>query len=1265
MYYRDLIQFEPIESVIQLREAGDAAVAADLVRTYVISDRMADALANVVIPQLSLDRPVDHKGVLIVGNYGTGKSHLMSLLSAVAEFPDVVAHIRHDAVRAAAADIAGRFKVVRVELGGTQRDLRGNVLDELGRALAGWGAPYAFPRADEITNNKDSLIAAVAGFRQRYPDQGILILVDELLDYLKGRPDQQFILDLSFLRELGEVTALTALRFVGGVQESLFDSPRFSFVSDQLRRVKDRFVQFTIRRDDIAFVIAERLLRKDDAQIARISEHLRRFAPLYPGLAERLGEFARLFPIHPAYVDMFDRLFIVERREALKTFSEAMRRLMDQEVPADRPGLLSYDHYWERILDDSGLRTAAGVSEVVDKSGVLAGKIANAYTRPNLRPLALRLVHALSVQRLTTDDIFAPLGPTAAELRDDLLPHLPLPEQDAGLLLDQVNVALREIMRTVSGQYISHNPENGQYYLDIKKDVDFDARIRERGEAMDDNELNRYFFDALRQVIGLSATTYDNHANIWAYELPWTPKKVTRPGYLFFGLPDQRSTAQPPRDFYVYFTPPFGETRAQAAEPRTDEVLLALRRLDAPFTEALRLYSGARALVGESPTYSEIYQDKATGRGGYLGTLTAWLRDHLADHLEVTYEGEAQPLRAVLAAARMAAGASLDDLIKRVAAHVLEPAFSERYPEYPAFTALRDPVTEDSRAVAAREAMNAIARGTRTALATGVLDGLGLLDDTGRLRPDRSPYARRYLDLLRAKPEPQVVNRGELIRTVGVGAAGLIEKDLFFDLEPEWVAVALLALVQNGDIVLTVDGKEALDAGNVERAALIGVDLANFRHYGRTRTVPVERWARVFEIFGLSPGLVRDETQREAGVARLQDVVVQESRRVAELRARLGQNVQLWNQPLFTDRALVSEAGVVEAAAPPGGISLPRNQFDPEMRAYAAALEKLGRFNTAGKLRNLDMQYDDIDDLARSRAVVSRVAAALEVIAGLAPPAAYLAAAEAYLPDDHPWVARAAAEREATLRDARRMLRGEAELDRPGLLRRLEGLKRDYRTAYAELHRAAVLGPGERDRKARLAADPRLKALRTLAGVDLLKENEPRLNAWETRLKGLRVCADFHDGLLESSPLCDCGFRPDRDRAPASPAAALDQLDAQLDELLAGWREALRAALATDSVRHSLAGMTAAERRPIETFLAAATDDTALPAGFVESVNRALRGIDVLALSPAALLVALAAGGLPCTFDDMTRRFGAFLGQAMRGHDKNATRLTLGEEERP
>ena len=85
MKYKELIQFDPIESVVQLRDADKSDAARQLVSTYVISEEMAERLTEIVIPQLQFDQPADNKGLLIVGNYGTGKSHLMSVISSLAE----------------------------------------------------------------------------------------------------------------------------------------------------------------------------------------------------------------------------------------------------------------------------------------------------------------------------------------------------------------------------------------------------------------------------------------------------------------------------------------------------------------------------------------------------------------------------------------------------------------------------------------------------------------------------------------------------------------------------------------------------------------------------------------------------------------------------------------------------------------------------------------------------------------------------------------------------------------------------------------------------------------------------------------------------------------------------------------------------------------------------------------------------------------------------------------------------------------------------
>jgi len=46
MKYKELVQFEAIESVVQLRDADENLAARGLVSTYVISDEMADRLIN-------------------------------------------------------------------------------------------------------------------------------------------------------------------------------------------------------------------------------------------------------------------------------------------------------------------------------------------------------------------------------------------------------------------------------------------------------------------------------------------------------------------------------------------------------------------------------------------------------------------------------------------------------------------------------------------------------------------------------------------------------------------------------------------------------------------------------------------------------------------------------------------------------------------------------------------------------------------------------------------------------------------------------------------------------------------------------------------------------------------------------------------------------------------------------------------------------------------------------------------------------------------
>jgi len=195
---------------------------------------------------------------------------------------------------------------VRTELEGITMPFRDFVCGHLEQVFTEWGVDFAFPPHEEVLSHKTLFEEMMARFHEVFPDHGLLFVVDELLDYLDSRRDQELILDLNFLRVLGEICKDLRFRFIGGLQEAIFDSLRFAFAADRIRRVKDRFDQILIAREDVKFVVAERLLKKTGEQQAKIRDYLIPFAKFYSHMNERMDEFVRLFPVHPDYINTFE-----------------------------------------------------------------------------------------------------------------------------------------------------------------------------------------------------------------------------------------------------------------------------------------------------------------------------------------------------------------------------------------------------------------------------------------------------------------------------------------------------------------------------------------------------------------------------------------------------------------------------------------------------------------------------------------------------------------------------------------------------------------------------------------------------------------------------------------------------------------------------------------------------------------------------------------------------------------------------------------------
>jgi len=137
--------------------------------------------------------------------------------------------------------------------------------------------------------------------------------------------------------------------------------------------------------------LADQVLRKIGEQQTRISEYLTPFAKFYSHMNKRMDQFVRLFPVHPDYIDVFEQIRAAEKHKALKTLSLAVKKLLDQEVPQDRPGLIAYDSYWDVLRSNPAFRAIPDVKAVSDCSQVLESRITQAFTRPVYKPMALRI----------------------------------------------------------------------------------------------------------------------------------------------------------------------------------------------------------------------------------------------------------------------------------------------------------------------------------------------------------------------------------------------------------------------------------------------------------------------------------------------------------------------------------------------------------------------------------------------------------------------------------------------------------------------------------------------------------------------------------------------------------------------------------------------------------------------------------------------------------------------------------------------------------
>ena len=1188
MKYSQLISFNPIEDVIQLVTAGDKDKAREHVETYVMSDSMADALQAPMIDQLQMDEVVDNKGVLVVGNYGTGKSHLMSVISAIATDADNLQYLQNHKFAKQMEPIAGKFEVLRIEIGGVRMPLYDVIMSYVQDDFDNRGIDFEVPEYKSVRSLKAVIQNMMMAFSEKYPDKGYLIIVDEFLSYLSSRDEREIVLDLEFFRALGEMCSKSKLRVVFGIQEKIFDNPRFSFVADTLKHVSDRFTQLIITKEATSYVVSERILKKTPEQKALIRKHLEKFCGLYTGMSSRLEEFVDLFPIHPSYIDVFNKIYLIENRHILKNISVTIKSIFSTEVPENAPGIISFDDYWPAIKSNGLLKSDVTIGRVVNASQQLEDIINRAFPKAAYKPLAIKIIYALSVHRLTTNGLDVQFGLTAENMKDDLCLFLPMPEQDSDFLLSVIKTTLRDIMTTVSGQFIIYNDSNNQYYIDVDKIVDYDEKIKQKASIMADGELNRYFYDVVYHCLEWDAKKYVANYNIYEYDLNWDSHNIFREGYLFMGLPGERSTAQPERDFYIHIMPAYDEY-GSSVQNLSDEVYLYFKSSD-DFREVMSLYAAAQSLAQISEGKDkDAYLNKADM---LRKRLNKYLNENKNTCFDVMYKGQKRQMIEVLRG-RYNRDLIFKDTIDLAASLCFDEYFCTKYPDFPV---MKTKITRRNMADCVRAAFDHFA-GRKTQQSTLMLQSFGIMDGE-KIRPENSKYAAYYIDQIRKLPPQGVLNYSDIFEPRFMG----IYIDKKFKIEYIFTPIIFLSMVYGGYAVITTRDGKTITASNLEQIPKINsMDLYEFKYLSRPAQIAMAELKKLFEVLDINPALLDNPNDREKGVALLLSKAQELANSAVFAANKLNNSFDLWGEPL----ANAAEVAMLQKAC-----TAVRDEFSN----YQA------KFNTPAKLNNFSLSMEQVDTLADQIAQMMKIPQFLDFKSGCADIVSYIANIE-YVDLGEAFKAEVDAAK-AEFRSIRDSIMDGAsgEIAAKNVENALAKVKAKYIDIYFENHKKKRLDITDAQRRGKIQESKTFANLRKLRSVEIL--STAKLADIENEMSGLKVCYELTPEELKSNHICPhCRYQLDDN--VKNVYGVLDKLEIRIDDLLAEWTRTLLDTISDPIVESQKTFLSADQQKAIDDFISSGSLPQRVDDFFVKAINELLKGFEPVVIDTDDLMAKL------------------------------------------
>ncbi len=1220
MKYRDILQFEPITDVIQLDKLGSDDYREDIIKSFVYPDYFVETIIPEIVRNLKFGER-NQKGIQIIGNYGTGKSHLMSLVSLIAENGGYLEKVTNSKAKDVLAPIAGKFKVHRFEMQ-TDRKLWDIVTFQIQRYLDELGVAYKFD-PDSLKMYSEQLDEMMVAFEEKFPDKGLLIIIDELLAYLKGHAAVgQLNQDLQVLQALGQQCAKGRFAFMFGVQEMIYQSKEFAFAAEMMLKVKDRYTDLTIRKEDVSYVVQHRLLRKSEQQKKAIRTHLEKFIGLFSDMHSHLQDYVELFPVHPSYFDNFQRIKLGRaQREVLKTLTRQFQLIADQEIPSDNPGLITYDQYWEQMMADTGLMAVPDFKTVSDTVRIIYDKVESNFTGPRKSqiPTAKRIVNACAI-KLLQGDLSKGNGSRAETFVEDLCITDELADNKE-FLVDSVDATAKLVIKATSGQYFDFNEENGEYHLRTEGGVNFDQLIAQFAETMPVGRKDESFFRFIVEVLGITANPYKAGFQIYTHELDWRSHKVTRDGYIFLGNPNEKSSTHPKQHFYMIFMPIF-QADKKGRNLENDEVYFVMDNLTDEFKNLVVLYGAAYSLLNSADTAQKVhYKSKCDDL--FIKTRRAFDACYL-NNTQVFYQEE--EARTLVSFQLPGGGASKMEIFDSVASAIFEDQFTKEMPKYPAFTYANQTISHDNLDRYLKGTVAKIIRPTEgNKDGEAILSGLGCYK-AGELSADKSIYAQAILKMMNDRDLNMVVNKDEILELLPRSENVWFTKDYHLDAPFEFMVLSVLAYL--GECEITLNSGEVINASSLEKLRnLQPDDYFTFANIKRPKELnkPVMR--------ELTKMLLGQDKSNQMDQENTYVQLVAAARSLAAECAA------------FDARELKNglEVAGVEIISPMAGVSIRGNAL-----ALKGFCDKVSTYTSQAKIKNFPYAIDVVQKMAANKKELEDTKAIIKTAGELNQKVQYLTQAKQYVPAD----TALAKSIDAVVNKVADVLKDLNDGQVANYTTELDDVKAKYITWYLEQYYKCCLTELDEQKRIKILNSAEYRACTELCRCSLI--NTSQWGIWKQGFNQLKTANDNVKNILESTPYA--GFNPQT--TGGSTMKTIQEFKEELEAIYTTWMENIKAFILSKESQEALSLMD----EPTQNFLMSVANGMT-PINDENSARALVQALD--SLSGGYIKVEITAEELgncisrPMTIDEATGMLQMYINRKCAGKDRNKVRIVL------